>query len=102
MKIKLALGLTLSLACISAAESPSNYRSFGGQSVEDDPVLLSVYSRAVDTCAWEAQTPPRGTPRTDSLHYNAALRACLYRQGFLDRGIHAYPATQIFDHFLDR
>jgi hypothetical protein len=102
MKMKLALGLALSLACISAAESPSNYRTYEGRPVEGDPVLLSLYARVLDKCAWEARTPPRGTVRTDSLHYNAALRSCLYRQGFLDRGTYAYPATLLFDHFLDR
>jgi hypothetical protein len=102
MKIKLALGLAFSLACISAAESPSNYQTYKGFRLENDPVLLAAYDSALRRCVPEAETPPRGTPEVTSLHYNAALRACLYRHGFVDRGISAYPATLVFDHFLDR
>jgi hypothetical protein len=102
MKIKLAFGIALSLACISAAEAPSNYRTYSGLPVESDPYLLTHFDRALGRCVPEAQTPPRGTPFVDSLHYNTALRACLYRQRYVDRGYSAYPANLVFDHFLDR
>ncbi|RWX75630.1 hypothetical protein EPK99_18210 [Neorhizobium lilium] len=102
MKLKLMIGAALSLACISAAEAPSNYRTYGGSSLDRDPVLLSAYDNALSRCVPEAMTPPRGTPHTNSLHYNAALRSCLYRQGYVDRGVSAYPATLVFDNFFDR
>ncbi len=102
MKIKLALGIALSLACISAAEAPSNYRTYSGFPVESDPYLVTRFEHALNNCVPEAQTPPRGTPYTASLHYNTALRACLYRQGYVDRGYSAYPANLVFDHLFDR
>lgn len=102
MNKNMALAIGLSLACISAAESPSNFRTYGGYPVERDPILLSAYDNALSRCVPEAMTPPRGTSDTGSLHYNAALRSCLYRQGYVDQGAYAYPATLVFDHFLDR
>jgi hypothetical protein len=102
MMIKTGVALALSLACISAAESPANYRTYSGTQIEQDPVLLAHYERTAQKCSWEASTPPRGNLDTTTLHYNAALRACLYRQGYYDRGGNAYPATLIFDHFFDR
>jgi hypothetical protein len=102
MKVKLALGLALSLACISAAESPSNFQTISGGPVEGDSIALAAYDNALARCLPEAQTPPLGSQQATSLRYNAALRACLYRQGFIDRGAHAYPATLYFGHFLDR
>lgn len=92
----------LGALCISAAEAPANYRTYGGGAIESDPLLLSAYDAALRKCVPEALAAPRGNPEPASLHYNAALRACLYRQGFFDRGSFAYPATLVFDHFLDR
>lgn len=100
--IKTGLALALSLACISAAEAPANYRTYGGARIEENSVLLAHYDRAVQKCSAEASTPPRGNLDPTTLHYNAALRACLYRQGYFDRGAYSYPATLIFDHFFDR
>jgi hypothetical protein len=69
--------------------------------VDSDPVLLRKYDHALRRCQPEA-LGYRGSPDTTSLLYNAALRGCLYRYSFIDRGSYAYPATQIFDHFFDR
>lgn len=101
MRFKLGFAAAVAgLACISAAEAPSNYQTYGGVRADADPLLLHTYNVALNHCTGEASTPPRGTPYPTSLYYNAALRACLYRRGFTDRGSQAYPATLVFDHFL--
>jgi len=96
MTVRIAFGAALSLACISAAEAPSNYQVYGGIRVDSDPVLLATYDRALARCFPEAATPPRGALEPRGLYYNAALRACLYRYGFFDRGAYAYPANTLF------
>lgn len=102
MNVKLAFGLALSLACLSAAEAPSNYQTFGGRQIEGDSLALAAYDNALARCLPEAETPPLGSAQRTSLRFNAALRACLYRQGYIDRGARAYPATLYFGHLLDR
>ncbi|WP_434713017.1 hypothetical protein NMA58_08565 [Rhizobium sp. YTUHZ045] len=104
MRLMAVVGLVFSFGCISAAESPSNYQSYSGVQVDNtDPVLLSRYDKALQWCVPEAGSWRRGSPDPQSLHYNAALRNCLYRRGFVDRGVYAYPIPKIyFDHFLDR
>jgi hypothetical protein len=102
MKAKLPFGLALSLACISAAEAPANYQTYSGLRIEGNVTVQASYRSALRTCIPEAATPPQGDPNSHSLRYNAALRACLYRYGFIDRGQHAYPANMIFGGFLGR
>ena len=101
MRYLAAIGVALSLGCISAAEAPSNYQTYTGVRVVSDPVLLSRYDRALSYCQPEAMSY-RGSPDTHSMIYNVALRSCLYRHSFVDRGSFAYPATRIFDHVFDR
>lgn len=102
MKIVTAIGLALSLACISAAEPASNYQTYHGFRVAGDPAFEPQFNRALYHCMPEAASWQRGSPDTRSLLYIAALRGCLYRHNFVDRGAFAYPATAIFSHFLDR
>ncbi|TDK38764.1 hypothetical protein E2F50_01015 [Rhizobium deserti] len=102
MKAKVVVGMALSLACISAAESPSNYQTYSGLRIAGDPVIEARYHSALRTCIPESATPPHGDLNNHSLRYNAALRACLYRYGFVDRGQYAYPANVIFGGFLAR
>ena len=104
MRLMAVVGLVLSVGCISAAEAPSNYQSYhGGVRVDTDPVLLARYDKALQRCVPEARSLRRGSPDPQSLHYNAALRSCLSRHSFLDRGVYAYPIPKVyFDHFLDR
>ncbi|MBB3299639.1 MULTISPECIES: hypothetical protein [Rhizobium] len=103
MRLMAVVGLALSLGCISAAESPSNYQSYSGIRVDTDPVLLARYEKALQRCVPEAGSWRRGSPDPRSLDYNAVLRNCLYRRSFVDRGVYAYPIPQVyFDHFLDR
>ncbi|ULR46203.1 hypothetical protein [Rhizobium sp. K102] len=103
MRLMAVVGVALGLGCISAAESPSNYQSYRGVRVDTDPVLLTRYDKALRWCVPEAGSWQRGSPDPQSLHYNAALRNCLYRRGFVDRGVYAYPIPKVyFDHFLDR
>ncbi|MBB6483816.1 hypothetical protein [Rhizobium lusitanum] len=103
MKMMLALGAILSLACVSAGEAPSNYQSYhGGIRVDSDPVLLAKYGRALNYCEPEAYSWRRGSPDPESTLYTLALRNCLYRQGFLDRGLYAYPLTAVFRHVLEQ
>ncbi|MBW9053540.1 hypothetical protein [Rhizobium mesosinicum] len=101
MRYFACIGVVLSLACVSAAEAPSNYQVYGGVRVDSDPVLLHKYDHALGRCEPEAMGK-RGSPDTHGLIYNAALRGCLYRYGFTDRGAYAYPANRPFDHFIDR
>ncbi|NTF07267.1 hypothetical protein G6L37_14055 [Agrobacterium rubi] len=96
MNIKYVAAAILGLACVSAAESPQNYSVYAGPDVTSDPILVQVYDRALATCTAEASTPPRGTGYNTSLYYNAALRACLSRHGFVDRGQNAYPTNSLF------
>lgn len=96
MNVKMIAAAILGLACVSAAEAPSNYSVYAGPQVTSDPIILSVFDRAVATCSVEASTPPRGTSFTQSRYYNAAMRACLSRHGFIDNGAYAHPTNGIF------
>lgn len=103
MNVKYAIAALLSLACVSAAESPVNYRTYhGGIRVDSDPILLKAYQKALARCVPEASTPPRGNPNMHGLDYNSSLRNCLYRQGYLDRGVYSYPNRDLFDEILNR
>ncbi|NLR99602.1 hypothetical protein HGP17_22505 [Rhizobium sp. P38BS-XIX] len=102
MRMMFALGAILSLACVSAGEAPSNYQTFHGARADSDPVILAKYDRALNHCEPEAYSWHRGSPDPNSTMYWLALRACLYRQGFIDEGAYAYPTTAVFRHFLDR
>lgn len=86
----------LGLACVSAAEAPQNYRVYAGPDVTSHPIILDSFDRAVMKCTAEASTPPRGTAYTTSTYHTVAVRACLSRQGFIDRRGHAYPYTSLF------
>ncbi len=98
----LALGAMLSLACVSAGEAPSNYQSYHGIRADSDPVILARYDRALQHCQPEAYSWQRGSPDPNSSMYILALRSCLYRYSFVDRGAFAYPTTAWYQHFLDR
>jgi hypothetical protein len=98
----LTLGAILSLACVSAGEAPSNYQTYHGIRADSDPVVLATYERVLDRCEPEAYSWRRGSPDPNSTLYWLALRDCLYRHGFVDRGAYAYPTTAVFRHFLDR
>lgn len=103
MKIRYALGAALSLAFISAAEAPVNFRTYhGAVRVDSDPLLTKAYQKALKRCVPEALSPPSGNANPNSLHYNSALRNCLYRYGYLDRGVYSYPARNIVDDIFDR
>ncbi|MDM9627970.1 hypothetical protein QTL95_18920 [Rhizobium sp. S152] len=100
MRILVAMGIAASLALISAAEAPREWQVAGGVRVDSDPILLARYDHALRYCEPEAEY--RGSINTASLLYVTALRSCLSRQGFTDRGSFAYPANNLFWHFLDR
>jgi hypothetical protein len=102
MKMMLTLGAILSLACVSAGEAPSNYQTYQGVRADSDPVVLARYDRALNRCEPEAYSWRRGSPDANSTLYWLALRDCLYRQGFVDRGVYAYPTTAVWRHILDR
>ncbi|MDK4702774.1 hypothetical protein PH562_11030 [Rhizobium sp. CNPSo 4062] len=103
MRMMLSLGAILSLACVSAGEAPSNYQTYhGGIRADSDPVVLARYDRALNHCEPEAYSWRRGSPDANSTLYWLALRNCLYRQGFVDRGVYAYPTTAVLRHILDR
>lgn len=96
MNLKYLAAAVLGLACVSAAEAPQNYSIYAGPPVTSDPVILDIYDQAMVRCTAEASTPPRGTAYASSYYYNAALRACLSRQGFIDNGAYAYPTNSLF------
>lgn len=102
MKLMMAAGIALSLACISAAEAPSNYETYDGVRVDSDPVLLNHYNRVLSYCDREASLPQRGSPDPRSMWHILALRSCLYRYSIVDRGLDSYPANAIWEHFFDR
>ena len=96
MNFKYIAAALLGLACVSAAEAPQNYRVYAGPDVTSDPIILDIFDRAVMKCTAEASTPPRGAAYTTSTYHTVAVRACLSRQGFVDRGGYAYPYTRLF------
>ncbi len=100
MRILVAMGIAASLALVSAAEAPHEWQITGGVRADSDPVLLARYDRALRYCEPEAEY--RGSIDTASLLYVTALRSCLSRQGFTDRGSFSYPVNNLFWHFLDR
>ena len=96
MNIKHIAAAIFGLACVSAAEAPQNYRVYGGPDVTSDPIILEVYDRALTYCTYEASMPQYGAMEATPYIYNAALRACLSRHGFSDRGSNAYPTNSLF------
>lgn len=102
MKMIMAAGMVLSLACISAAEAPSNYETYDGVRIDSDPVLLNQYNRVLNYCDREASLPQRGSPDHRSIWHVLALRSCFYRHNIVDRGLDSYPANAIWEHFFDR
>ncbi len=103
MKIMLGLGLALSLACVSAAASPGEYQYYFGGPVDQTPTLATKFDRASDYCAVEASRPDRGSSDVHSYIHTVAMRNCLARYNFIDRGVYsALPITLGLDHFIDR
>ena len=102
MRILWAVGVALSLGCISAGEAPWQYQTYSGVRVDSDPAITARFDRAMYYCRPEAASYNRGSPDPFDLVYVAALRQCLYRHNFVDRGAYAYPASAVFQHFLDR
>ena len=102
MKASVFAGIILSLACISAAEAPSNYQTNAGIRVDSDPMLLAHFQGAFGRCDAEAAALYQRAYIADEDWYTLALKACLYRYGYFDRGAYAYPANAVFDHFIDR
>jgi hypothetical protein len=103
MKIMLGLGLAMSLACISAADSPAEYQYYFGGRVDADPMLATHFDKAVRHCEPEASDPYRGSPDHVSWLYTIAMRNCLARYNFIDRGSYAaLPITLGLDHIIDR
>jgi hypothetical protein len=102
MRMLVATGVLLSLACISAVNAPSNYQTYGGIRVDSDPVIVNHYQRTAGYCDQEAAWRyPRVADSVDPM-YTLAFKACLYRHNYVDRGAFSYPANQIFLHFFDR
>lgn len=103
MKIMLGLGLAMSLACISAADSPGEYQYYFGGRVDASPTLAAQFDKASYRCGLEASDPDRGSADPHSYLYLLAMRNCLARHNFIDRGSYAaLPITLGLDHFIDR
>ena len=103
MKIMLGLGLAMSLACISAADSPSEYQYYFGGRVDSSPVLSAQFDKAARYCSVEASDANRGSSEPGSYLNLIAMRNCLARHNFIDRGSYAaLPITLGLDHFIDR
>jgi hypothetical protein len=100
MKICMGLGIAASLACISAAEAPSQWQTYSGVRVDSNPTVQISFDRIYPYCEQEAVR--RGSPDAYSLWHVTALRNCMYRHGIVDRGAYAYPTNALFNNFLDR
>jgi hypothetical protein len=113
MRVFLGVCVALSLSCGSVAyassdhaygDRSSNYQTYSGIPVDTDPVILARFDRAQRHCEPEADSWRRGSPDRHSLLHITALKSCLSRRNFIDRGAYAYPSTPLgfFEHFLDR
>ncbi|CAN7298607.1 hypothetical protein [Neorhizobium sp. LjRoot104] len=98
MKLKLALGVALGLACISMpAKARSDLRLYGAVPVESSPRLMQAYNNALARCLPEAGLAETGAIAGASLPA-VRLRGCLYRNGFFYRGVYAYPVAMSVYH----
>lgn len=103
MKIIAALGAVVSLACVSAAASPSDYETYFGTPVDASPTILAQFDKAADHCEVEASRPGRSWPEAEPYSHVMAVRGCLSRFNFIDRGVHSYlPITLGLDQVLAR
>jgi hypothetical protein len=99
MKIALAVGMALGLSGCVGADSPSNYQSYFGVPVSSSPQLQQKFDRANRYC--QREVPRRGTTDVASVSYLLAMRNCLARHNFIDRGAHAYPAFGIGFYYFE-
>jgi hypothetical protein len=103
MKKIAIFGAVLSMASISAAASPTDYRTYFGSPVDASPVIQAQFYKAADHCEAEASSLGRGSPDLESYSHIVAVRGCLARYNFIDRGAYAtLPIVLGLDHFLDR
>lgn len=103
MKAIAAFGAVLSMTCVSAAASPSEFQTYFGTPVEASPVISAQFDKAAAHCEAEASSPARGSPNADSYSHIVAVRGCLARYNFIDRGAYTnLPIVLGLDHFLDR
>ncbi|PZM07674.1 hypothetical protein [Rhizobium tubonense] len=93
MRILLAVGMALGLSGCVAAGAPSNYQSYFGVPVDSSPQLQKRFDHARAYC--EREAPRRGTTDSPSVSYLLAMRSCLARHNFIDRGGDAYLATDL-------
>src|ERR1700712_74766 len=102
MKVLTTAAIALSFACVSAATAPANYQTYSGVPADSNPSLLAAFNSAEMYCGPEV-TPFRRGSHPVGLGPVLAMRSCLARQNFIDRGVYAYlPITLGLDHFLDR
>jgi hypothetical protein len=93
----------VSLACVSAAASPSDYQTYFGTPVDASPTILAQFDKAAAHCDAEASRPGRSAPAEQTYAYTTAVRTCLARFNFIDRGSYAYlPIVLGLDHIIDR
>ena len=103
MKTIAMFGALLSMATVSAAASPTEYRTYFGSPVDASPVIQGRFDMAADHCEAEASSPARGSPDLGSYAHIVAVRGCLARYNFIDRGAYStLPIVLGLDHFLDR
>lgn len=102
MKLRIVTGLLLSLGCISAADAPANYMSYYGVQADKDPYVAAAFYRARQRCEPEASSYGRGAPEENSVAHVLAMRACMARYDFVDRGAYAFhPAGVWYKHIFD-
>jgi hypothetical protein len=102
MKILTAAGIALSFACVSAASGATNYQTYSGVPADSSPSLVSAFNSAELYCEPEA-TPYRRGSYPVGFGPLLAMRSCLARHNFIDRGVHSYLSITLgLDHFLDR
>jgi hypothetical protein len=91
MKPAIISALLAALSLISPSGAMAATLAYGSVGITPGSDIELRYMKVREACSVEAETPPRGSSDVGGFYYGAALRACLYRQGFSDQGEYAYP-----------
>ncbi|MBB4347398.1 MULTISPECIES: hypothetical protein [Rhizobiaceae] len=91
MKLTFVSTLLIALAPALTESASAASITYGSLGIIKGSDVENRFLSARDECTLEASTPPRGHPFFDNFLNQAALRACLYRQGFSSKGDYVYP-----------
>jgi hypothetical protein len=91
MKLMFVSTLLIAFAPALTEATAASSITYGSVGIVKGSDVESRFLSAKEDCMLEASTPPRGHPLIGNFYNQAALRACLYRKGFSDKGDHVYP-----------